>query len=209
MLKFISLCQRKDNNVEGERVTGSSISARYCNLAKIFWLKYIQAEVFAKELHALTNNMPVPTKSSILSLSPFLDRDGIIRVGGRLRNAPRPFAMRHPIVLSSHALVRLLVSHAHLRSLHSGLQLMLNTLRRDYWIIRARSVVRMIIHKCVVCTRERAATPLQLMGDLPASPPLLGVSSIADSITPGPFSFARPAVAVLLPENHILRYSCV
>ncbi|XP_032684186.1 uncharacterized protein LOC116850253 [Odontomachus brunneus] len=55
---------------------------------------------------------------------------------------------------------------AHLRSLYAGLQLTFTTIRQDYWILRARHLVRSIIHRCVVCTRERARIPTQLIGDL-------------------------------------------
>lgn len=52
--------------------------------------------------------------------------------------------------------------------MHAGLQLTLSTMRREYWTIRARSLVKMVIHKCVVCTRERAATATQMMADISA-----------------------------------------
>jgi len=70
--------------------------------------------------------------------------------------------------------VRLIILQTHLRTLHGGLQLTLNTLRQEYWVLRSRNIVRSIIHGCVVCARERASTPTQLMGDLPSpriSPP--------------------------------------
>lgn len=111
---------------------------------------------------------PIAKKSSILALNPFLDSDGIIRVGGRLKNAPLPFKTKHPIVLAAHPLVTLIIKQAHLRSLHAGTQLTLLTLRQDSWILRARSIVRAIIHKCVICVRESASKPQQLMEDLPA-----------------------------------------
>ncbi|XP_070149204.1 uncharacterized protein [Polyergus mexicanus] len=61
----------------------------------------------------------------------------------------------------------MLVQHAHLRSLHGGIQLTLATLRQELWILRARNLIKSIIHHCVTCTREKAAGPVQLMGQLP------------------------------------------
>ncbi|XP_077262536.1 uncharacterized protein LOC143897601 [Temnothorax americanus] len=121
-----------------------------------------------------TNNKPLNAKSPLLSLNPFVDHEGLLRVGGRLKNAPISFNSKHPILLASHPLVTLLIRQAHSRVLHAGTQLTLATLRQDFWILRARSAVRSIIHKCVVCTREKAVVPQQLMGDLPTlrvSPP--------------------------------------
>ncbi|XP_025994180.2 uncharacterized protein LOC113004598 [Solenopsis invicta] len=71
-------------------------------------------------------------------------------------------------------ILRFVSRNAHLRSLHAGTQLTLNVMRQEFWLLRGRSVVRAAIHKCVVCARERAAIPTQLMGNLPqvrVSPP--------------------------------------
>ena len=76
--------------------------------------------------------------------------------------------MKNPILLRSHYIVSLIISHAHLRSLHAGSQLTLSLLRREYWILRARPAVRAVIHKCVRCVREKAVQPIQLMGELPS-----------------------------------------
>ncbi|XP_036145322.1 uncharacterized protein LOC118646459 [Monomorium pharaonis] len=59
----------------------------------------------------------------------------------------------------------------------------MSTIRQDYWIIRARSLVRSVIHKCLICIRERAAVPTQLMGDLPSM-----------RVSPSPRSFAQCGV---------------
>lgn len=77
------------------------------------------------------------------------------------------FAARHPILLTSHPLVQLIIHQAHLRSLHAGLQLTLHILRQEFWILKARSLVKSVIHSCVKCARERADIPTQLMGDFP------------------------------------------
>lgn len=136
----------------------------------------VQRELFPSEIHCLGARHTVASSSSILSLHPFLDSDGILRVGGRLRHAPLPYDTRHPIILASHPLVHLIISKVHLETLHGDLQLTLRTLRHEFWVFRARSLVKSIIHKCIPCVRERASIPTQLMGDLPAarvSPPML------------------------------------
>lgn len=143
------------------------ITAAEFQAAKLFWIKRIQNDLFIKEINSLSLKKAVPANSSIFALRPFLDADGIIRVGGRLNHAPFPFAFRYPILLASHPLVTLIVDQAHWRSLHSGVQLTLNILRREFWLLRGRSIVKNIIHRCITCARERAAIPTQLMGNLP------------------------------------------
>ncbi|XP_055910549.1 uncharacterized protein LOC129944914 [Eupeodes corollae] len=76
--------------------------------------------------------------------------------------------MKHPIILPKDStFTKLVLDHTHQATLHGGVQLMLATLRRTYWILGGRSYVRSFVHKCVVCARHRAATSKQLMGQLP------------------------------------------
>ncbi|XP_036143399.1 uncharacterized protein LOC118645797 [Monomorium pharaonis] len=183
IIRFVDACRRRRGDNQSIKLLGRALSSAECSLAKTFWIKRIQSELFSNEINRLTNHQNVASKSSIAGLRPFLDQDCVMRVGGRLRLAPIPFRMRHPILLSSHPLVRLIISQAHLRVLHGGTQLTMSTLRQDYWIIRARSLVRSVIHGCLICARERAAVPTQLMGDLPSM-----------RVSPSPRSFAQCGV---------------
>lgn len=167
LYRFINRCRRTKLNPRTEP-SDSALKADECNRAKTFWIKYIQSESFPNEIMAMSKKHELPTKSKLLALRPFLDCNGIIRVGGRLRRAPLPYTMRHPILLAAHPLVTFIIDQAHQRSLHGGLQLTLSTLREYFWILRSRTLVKARIYCCVVCTRERAAIPFLLMGDLPA-----------------------------------------
>lgn len=201
ILKFIKACRenlRRQSRCRGSKSNSHvranginiSVSAADCHAAKLFWIKHIQLELFEDELKTLSRKGNLASKSSLLSLKPFIDSDGILRVGGRLENAPYSFAFRHPIVLAAHPLVALIVSQAHLRALHAGSQLTLCILRRDFWILRARTIVKSIIHKCVKCTRERAAIPAQLMGNLPS----MRVSKSSRSFQHCGLDYAGPVV---------------
>lgn len=79
--------------------SSSSLSADECQVARTFWLKQIQRDIFPLERAALLQKKSVSSKSSILSLNPFLGDDELIRVGGRLTNAPLPIPTKHPIIL--------------------------------------------------------------------------------------------------------------
>ncbi|XP_076301647.1 uncharacterized protein LOC143219631 [Lasioglossum baleicum] len=169
LFKFIHALHARKNTSSPISSNGRTVSVDECSEARIFWIKSIQREQFPTELEALTHGRSLSTKSSIMSLNPFIDSDGILRVGGRLHKAPIPIAQKHPILLASHSLVDLIISQAHLQTLHGGVQLTLSTLRREFWILSARSLVKRVIHRCVVCVRERAKVPEQLMGSLPAA----------------------------------------
>lgn len=135
------------------------------------WIKITQSLSFHQEIYAIKYNKPLSKSSQILSLNPFLDSDSILRVGGRLRNATKISSdQRNPILLPRHSqLTELLIRSLHLRHLHAGPTLLMSISQQHYWILRVRDAVRFQIRRCVTCTRHKAITQQQLMGDLPAS----------------------------------------
>ncbi|XP_024881085.1 uncharacterized protein LOC112460568 [Temnothorax curvispinosus] len=163
LYRFSSRC-RPSKRSEGP---STSLRAGEINQAKLHWLRTMQADTFPRELLHLTDRKPMPIASPLASLNPYLDSDGLIRVGGRLRHACLPGSTKNPVVLRTHPLLTLLIEHHHLRTLHAGSRLTLASLRSEFWILRARSTVRSVLHKCVRCVRERAEIPFELMGDLP------------------------------------------
>ena len=82
------------------------------------------------------------------------DEAGLWRCGGRLTNADIPPTTKHPLFLPrKHHLTSLIVREAHERVRHNGVKETLTELRARYWIVKGRSLVRSIIHHCVVCKR--------------------------------------------------------
>lgn len=103
-------------------------------------------------------------------LAPFLDAQGIIRVGGRLKFSTLGEEAKYPVLLSKNShLTTLIVRHYHLILLHAGSKLVMNIIGRRFWIISGRAAVRRVIHVCVSCVRHRAACPQPFMADLPAT----------------------------------------
>lgn len=165
--RFVQLCGRRARPHDSKS-PGLTLSVEEFHAAKLYWIKQIQFAIFPAEMQSLAHRKPLNTRSKLMSLNPFLDVNGTLRVGGRLSNFSLPDPTKHPILLGSHPLVRRLIEHFHLKALHGGVQLTLTILRQEYWIIRARSLIRTVIHHCVKCARERAIHPEQLLGNLPA-----------------------------------------
>ncbi|XP_066145918.1 uncharacterized protein [Euwallacea fornicatus] len=100
----------------------------------------------------------------------FVDGEGIMSVGGRLRNSPYQFDKKHPMLLSpKHRLTRMLCEHEHKRLLHGGPQLLLASLREKYWAVAARNLIRAVVRSCVTCSRFNPQYLAPIMGDLPPS----------------------------------------
>lgn len=146
----------------------SPLSGDELNLALQALLRSAQITAFPLDYANLRSDRPLHRRSTLLSLNPFLDEGRLLRVGGRLENANLSYHSKHPIILPrGHHLTKLLIRKTHLDTLHGGPELVVTMMRRKYWVISMRSVVRNVIHKCIRCFRFNAKRCSQLMGNLP------------------------------------------
>ncbi|XP_025266573.1 uncharacterized protein LOC112638676 [Camponotus floridanus] len=96
----------------------------------IRWLRIVQGIHYAAELAAVRESRPVPRGSHLARLHPFIDDDGILRVGGRLKHAILTYDERHPMIAPPTSwLTKLVIESCHRRTLHGGTQLTLGLLR--------------------------------------------------------------------------------
>lgn len=131
------------------------------------WTKSVQAESFGGEIESCLNNDELQTKSKLNSLRPFLDEDGILRVGGRLSKSDLPFESKHPIILPKrHHLTKLIIEQAHKLTLHGGPSLMSAFLNK-YWIFGRSEMIRRTIKHCIKCYPYLCKPQQQVMADLP------------------------------------------
>ena len=91
-----------------------------------------------------------PCLRLIQSLSPYLVK-GVLRVGGRLQNAPVEESVKHPILLpSKHAVTKLLIMfYYYVKEGHMGTSHTLNALNQEYWILKGRSTVKEVLRSCL------------------------------------------------------------
>ena len=135
--------------------------------------RMIQRNSFLEEVKALSsgthNSNGVNRSSSLFKLDPFLDSNGVLRVGGRLRRSKLTSNEAHPVVLPKTSnITEAVVIWSHRTIGHGGRGLTLNNLRKNgIWVLGANAVVRRIIHKCVTCRKLRGKFGDQKMSDLP------------------------------------------
>lgn len=103
-------------------------------------------------------------------MNPFIDAEGIVRVGGRLHNAQISYNQKHPIILpKNNHVTNLIIWREHLRLLHAGQKQVLSSLNLNYWIVNGIREVKKILHKCVSCFKAKAKCSAQLKGSLPSA----------------------------------------
>ncbi|KAG1669999.1 hypothetical protein GQR58_017185 [Nymphon striatum] len=128
-------------------------------------LKHVQQECFQEELKQLNLKGVVSKRSSIRSLCPFLDDDGLIKVGGRIMHSSEE--LKHVLIIShKHPVARLIITDVH-KVAHLGSQWVLSIVRRKYWVTKGMSTVKSVLKKCVTCKRLYANTAVQKMANLP------------------------------------------
>jgi hypothetical protein len=121
-------------------------------------------------LQDLQNKQEVSTKSSLKCLHPFVDQEGLLRVGGRLQQSSLPYDAVHQLVLpSNHHFTRLFVFAEHMRLLLAGSQLLIASVRQRFWIPHIKTLIKSVIHQCLTCYKLKVQASIQLMGELPCS----------------------------------------
>ena len=105
----------------------------------------------------------------ISKLDPYVDSQGVLRVGGRLKFSSLSTEIVHPVIIPKVGHVTdLLVRHYHNLVHHQGRGITLNEIRANgYWIIGASRVVSKVIYKCITCRKLRGKPQEQRMADLP------------------------------------------
>lgn len=131
-------------------------------------IKILQLENFGNEIQCLKNGTDLEKGSKLNKLNPFIDEKGILRVGGRIKNAQIPYASKHQIILygKCHA-VKLLIEYTHKYLAHGPKEQLMAELRRRFWIIGCRQMIKTVIHWCRTCMERNMKPARHLMADLP------------------------------------------
>ena len=122
-------------------------------------IKRAQASGYARELCVISSGGQLDPSSPIAKCLPYIDEQGLLRVGGCLKNAPVSFDVRHPIILPQKAkITERLVREIHLRCGHASPLRTLPEVQRHYWITAPRRVISRVVDRCTLRHRLAANT---------------------------------------------------
>lgn len=120
-------------------------------------IHFVQHQHFDGEFQKLSSKSVVKRSSKLCKLDPFIDEEGILRVGGRLRRANLSDKTKHPIILPKDSRISyLIILDIHKKIGHLGKNWILARLREKYWIIGANTIIKSIVSKCVICRKYQA-----------------------------------------------------
>ena len=136
-------------------------------------VRNVQAECFSEEIKILRylksksssvdgttarqRNKYLKGTSSLYRLDPFLDDQGIMRVGGRIRRVANNPSFNHPMILPrKHHITNRIIRHFHKHVQHQGRGMATNEVRSNgFWIVGCSFAVAHHIKQCVLCRKLR------------------------------------------------------
>ena len=92
--------------------------------------RMIQQQSFSEEVIRLQEGKQMVPSSKLAKFNPFLDKQGMLRIGGRLQNTVWSFDRQH-IILGKHYLMEVLITH-HLQRKHKGVEALLAFLCQNF-----------------------------------------------------------------------------
>lgn len=182
----------KDMKCSGWHLCKNSRSVELLKESEIFLLKQVQEAQYSTEIGDLSSRRSIRKNSKIISLSPYLDGQGLLRVGGRLNQIQDQLglASTNPIVIPKGHVATLIIRNFHEKTFHQGRKLTEGLVRSNgFWIIGAKRMISSLIKQCVQCRKLRAPLEVQKMADLPL-----------DRLNPGP-PFSAVGVDTFGPWN--------
>lgn len=131
-------------------------------------IRLVQEEAFSQEIKTLQKGECLPNSSPLFRLDPILE-EGMLRVGGRLKQSSLCLQVKHPVILPKEGhIIKLILTHYHNQICHQGRNQTLTELRANgFWVIGGSKSVAKLIHSCVKCRRLRRPAEEQRMAELP------------------------------------------
>ena len=161
VLRFVNNCRAKTK----KRI--QYLTLEETRKARTLIVKDIQRREFDEEIDDLSKKGDVEKESKIHQFKPFLDEDGMMRIGGRLKNAQIPFDAKHQIIIPQGHVATLIAEKYHIETGHVGVNQTLSEIRQRYWILNGRVITKRVIRSCIKCQRFKSKAEIPTMADLP------------------------------------------
>ena len=148
---------------------GDIVPKNLQDIARTFLLKLTQVEGFPEVYRSLEKGLKISGDHRLAPLCPWIDKDGVMRVGGRLQQGDLCVAEKHPVLLpNNHTVTNLILASCHKNVQHQGRLITSAAVRQSgYHIVNPRRVITSFINRCVICKRLRGKLQAQQMSPLP------------------------------------------
>lgn len=168
IFRFIDVCKGNRQNY-GKPLTAKEMQWSFLKIVEI-----IQGREYYNYIEKLKKG--VSLTPNVQRLNPFIHelKDqfrtfSLIRVGGRLVNAPLSYDAKFPLLLPNNShFITLYLRQLHIENCHAGAKALVALLRQQIWLINAKEACTKIVRKCTHCFHYKPKLMGQIMGNLPA-----------------------------------------
>ncbi len=161
VLRFLS---KEWRMVKTDEVTVAEIQQAETKIIKL-----MQERAYKKEIEDLHKGNQGKGVKTLRRLNPFIDEEGLLRVGGRLANAQENDSFRFPVLIPKKAVAtRVMIEWHHAQIEHRGKHTTVSRIREfGFWVVNAGKEVGGVVYRCVRCKWLRGKLNNQKMADLP------------------------------------------
>jgi hypothetical protein len=157
-LRLVDLCKHR-------HVVQDTLSVDEVKRGELLLVKHAQNQHYSDEIEKLSDGRGIKKSSSLKSLNPYVDSQGVLCVGGRLSESKS--CEKNPIIIpGSHVIAKVVAREFH-NEAHLGTEWTLSLCRQQYWITKARPMIKNMIKSCIICRKLFAKPREQIMANLP------------------------------------------
>lgn len=145
------------------------ITCEELRMAETDLYRRAQFDEFKDEVVTLMQNAgQLDRRSSLLTFTPYMDEDGVLRVHGRIDAFDGPADIKRPVILPrNHNVTTLVLEHYHQKYHHINNETVVNEVKQKYAIPRLRQVLKRVKSECQRCRIQRAKVTEPMMAPLP------------------------------------------
>ncbi|XP_055603880.1 uncharacterized protein LOC129752114 [Uranotaenia lowii] len=196
---------RGNSNTTIEPKSLELLDQKYLRKAETVLLQIIQRESFPEEIIVLQRKPAgvVPITSPLYKLSAYIDKEGLVRMDGRIGAAPNlPIEAKCPIILAkNHPITFLLIDSYHRRYLHRNAETVFNEIRQRFYIPGLRKLIRTVGSRCQWC---------KVYGSVPTQPKMAPLPKARLTAFLRPFTFTGldyfGPILVKVGRSHVKRW---
>ncbi|XP_065356304.1 uncharacterized protein LOC135950702 [Calliphora vicina] len=145
-----------------------SLTQNEMKIVKSRLIVLAQKRFYNEEYKCVNESKDISNKSPLKSLNPFIDKDSILRVNGRLAQSSLPYGERYPIILPGNSrFCQLYLHHLHEFFFHADCGQMYRIIQTEFLIFRLKPRIKGIIRKCKRCIMYKQQPSSQIMAPLP------------------------------------------
>ena len=160
-LRFIQNLKNKVNNCA---LIHTPLNSQELHNSLLILIKYTQQNSFNDEINRKDFSKPLK------KLKVFVDKDDLLRVGGRLKFSNLPYDAKYPFLMPRKSrLTILLIEYYHKKYLHAGPRTLHFLISQNFWILSPRRAINSVLSKCLICWKINPKGYEPPMSDLPAS----------------------------------------